>query len=105
MMDSMSTVPRLGPADEVIEDITAAGPIGPSRLLFDKYQAIGKLGQGGMGAIWLVRHLELQCLRVLKTIVSGLAIHPEAQERFCREARIMAAISTHPNAVVVHDAR
>ena len=72
--------------------------------MFGRYLVEKKLGEGGMGSVWLVRHLELDAHRALKLIVSSHSFDPEAQARFRREARVMAKLS-HPNAVVVHDAR
>ena len=80
------------------------GEIEPGRILFNRYRVEKKLGEGGMGTVWLVRHLELDALRALKLIVSGIAFDPQARARFKREARVMARLS-HPNAVAVHDAR
>ena len=76
----------------------------PGQTLFGRYRVEKMIGEGGMGSVWLVRHLELDALRALKLIVANNAFNPEAQARFRREARVMARLS-HPNAVVVHDAR
>jgi serine/threonine protein kinase len=56
-----------------------------------------------MGEVWLVRHRELDVERALKLIVAKIALDPDVQARFRREARALARFS-HPNAVVVHDA-
>jgi serine/threonine-protein kinase len=77
-------------------------PPRPGDVLFDRYRVERMLGAGGMGSVWLVRHLGLDAPRALKLIFSGVAFVPEAQARFRREARAMARLS-HPNAVVVHD--
>lgn len=76
----------------------------PGQIAFEKYEVVRKIAEGGMGAVWLVRHLELECERALKTITSRFADTPDLRARFQREARVMASFS-HPNAVVVHDAR
>jgi hypothetical protein len=80
-------------------DVTLA----PGRLLFGKYLLLHKLGEGGMGEVWLVRHHDLDVERALKTIVASVAFNSEARARFRREAWVMARFS-HPNAVAVHDA-
>src|SRR4051794_28280053 len=80
------------------------GQIRPGTILFGRYLVVSKLGEGGMGSVWLVRHKELNSFRALKLIVSGFAFDPQALARFRREARVMARLS-HPNAVVVHAAR
>ena len=45
-----------------------------------------------MGTVWLVRHLELDAVRALKLIVSGIAFDPQARARFRREAQVMARL-------------
>ncbi len=79
-------------------------PIASGQILFGRYQVLSKLGEGGMGTVFLVRHLELNCERALKFISSGIAFDSQIRERFGREARAMASFS-HENVVVVHDAR
>jgi serine/threonine-protein kinase len=76
----------------------------PGQVLFDRYLVERKLGEGGMGTVWLVRHLDLDAERALKLIVSGIARDPQARARFKREARILDRLN-HPNAVRVYDAR
>src|SRR3954447_19651093 len=80
------------------------GQIRPGTIRFGRYLVVSKLGEGGMGSVWLVRHKELASLRALKLIHSGFAIDSQARARFRREARVMARLS-HPNAVIVHAAR
>jgi len=83
---------------------TVVGQLEPGQVVFDKYLVLRLLGQGGMGTVWLVKHLELDVERALKMIVSGVAADAEFRARFKLEARVMALFS-HPNAVSVHDAR
>ena len=95
------------PLDEASVEIDAIGKRGqpePGHVLFGRYLVERQLGEGGMGTVWLVRHLELDAPRALKLIVSGIAFDPQARARFEREARVMARLS-HPHAVAVHDAR
>ena len=80
------------------------GPPRVGKVFFGRYQVERQIGEGGMGTVWLVRHLELEALRALKLIVSGNAFEPQMRARFRREAAAMARLS-HPNAVVIHDAR
>ncbi|MBV8556342.1 MAG: SUMF1/EgtB/PvdO family nonheme iron enzyme [Planctomycetaceae bacterium] len=90
-----------------VEPIDAMGVLGQPELgavLFGRYLVEKKLGEGGMGTVWLVRHLELDAPRALKLIVSGIAFDPLARARFKREARVMARLA-HAHAVAVHDAR
>ena len=67
-----------------------------------KYEILGKLREGGMGAIYKVRHRLLDEVRVVKVIRSSQAEAGEAADRFLREAR--AAIKLrHPNVAMLHD--
>jgi len=91
--------PGYGPSTELM----ALYPV-PGQVLFGRYKVLRKLGDGGMGEVWLVCHVELDSQRALKFILPRFSIHDNVRVRFGREARVMAKF-THPNIVVVHDAR
>lgn len=55
-----------------------------------------------MGEVYLVRHLHLQELRVVKILRQELVTDPEAQKRFLREARLATQIK-HPNVAILYD--
>ncbi len=61
-----------------------------------------KLGQGGMGAVYLAHHPGLNRSVAIKILPGDLASNPEFKERFFREARLAARLE-HPNVVQVHD--
>jgi predicted Ser/Thr protein kinase len=61
-----------------------------------------KLGQGGMGAVYLAHHPGLNKAVAIKVLPGDLASNPEFKERFFREARLAARLE-HPNVVQVHD--
>jgi len=61
-----------------------------------------KLGQGGMGAVYLAHHPGLNKAIAIKVLPGDLANNPEFRERFIREARLAARLE-HPNVVQVHD--
>jgi len=87
------------------ETLDSSGNLQPGQIAFTRYLVDSLLGKGGMGSVWLVRHLELDQQRALKLIVAGLATDSQARTRFQREAKILARISEHRHAVTVHDAR
>ena len=65
-----------------------------------KYEIIGLIGRGGMGVVYQARDNALGRLVALKVVTSDLALDHEADIRFLREARSVAALQ-HPNIVVV----
>ncbi len=67
-----------------------------------KYEVLEKMGEGGMGSIYKVRHLLLEEVRVIKTIRAHLKDQDEHQKRFLREAR-MATQLRHPGIAQTHD--
>lgn len=62
-----------------------------------------RLGQGGMGQVWLARHERLGREVALKLLRPQVVMDKEFSERFLRESRAMAAVS-HPNVVGILDA-
>ncbi|MEM7585981.1 MAG: serine/threonine-protein kinase [Acidobacteriota bacterium] len=68
----------------------------------DKYDVLHKLGEGGMGAVYKVRHRLLDELRVIKVIQPQHAQRSSLQERFQREAQAAIRLR-HPNVAQVHD--
>ena len=60
------------------------------------------LGRGGMGSVWTAIHLGLDIPCAVKFIEGEMAGHPEAQERFKREAKAAAALRS-PHVVQILD--
>ncbi len=67
-----------------------------------RYNLLLKLGQGGMGAVFLARQKTLRRFCAIKVISPQFAQDQDAAERFLREARATASL-THPNLVSVFD--
>ena len=69
----------------------------------DRYVIVKKLGQGGMGSVYLVRHETLGVFRAAKVLSSELyARGGEFVKRFVQEAKLACSIS-NPNIVNVLD--
>ncbi len=67
------------------------------------FRLMKKLGQGGMGEVYLANQVSLDRLVALKILSKEMAKKAGFVERFVREARAMAKID-HPNAVKVYAA-
>lgn len=72
------------------------------RPLEGKYEILRKLGEGGMGDIYLVRHKLLEELRVVKVMQPQLREATAFRERFLREARTAIQLR-HPNLAQLYD--
>jgi len=71
-------------------------------VLGARYQVKGRLGEGGMGAVYRVEHVTLGKPFAVKVLRSELARDPELSERFIREAQAMARIN-NPHVIQVTD--
>lgn len=72
------------------------------RVLDGKYKVESFIAQGGMGAVYLARHILLGDRVVIKTLRSEMRDNSELIRRFQREGRAARSFS-HPNAVTVYD--
>jgi predicted Ser/Thr protein kinase len=73
-----------------------------SSLIGGRYQILTRIGQGGMGKVYKVKHAHLSRTFALKIISNQVAETDEARELFYREARFASAMS-HPNITSVVD--
>jgi serine/threonine protein kinase len=67
-----------------------------------KYEVLAKLSEGGMGAVYKVRHTLLDEIRVVKVILPHLGHTAELSDRFLREARAASRLR-HPNIAQILD--
>jgi tetratricopeptide (TPR) repeat protein/predicted Ser/Thr protein kinase len=74
----------------------------PGALFGGRYEIIGVLGQGGMGAVYKARDRELDRLIALKVIRPELANDPAILQRFKQEL-ILSRNITHKNVVRIYD--
>jgi len=71
-------------------------------VLAESYEVQGRIGAGGMSAVYAARHLRLDRRVAVKVLSPELRHHPEAVERFAREARICASLGS-PHIAMVFD--
>jgi serine/threonine protein kinase len=77
-------------------------PAIPHRRIEGKYEILQKIREGGMGAIYKVRHRLLDEVRVIKLMRPHLGEDPEFKARFIREARVAIKLR-HPNVAHLYD--
>jgi serine/threonine protein kinase len=75
----------------------------PPGTLLGAYRIERRLGEGGMGVVYLAEHLRLSRMVALKVLGGRLAEDREFRTRFERESRLAASLD-HPNIVPVYDA-
>lgn len=66
------------------------------------YRLLSVLGTGGMATVYLARRSDRSELVALKVLHRGFLLDPKLQERFHREASVMARLA-HPGIVQVYD--
>ncbi len=71
-------------------------------VIQERYRVEKKLGQGGMGAVYLAEHILIQKKVAIKCLHAGLASNADVVRRFHNEAVAATAIG-HPNIVDVTD--
>lgn len=73
----------------------------PGTILLGKYRVEKVLGQGSMGVVVAATHLGLGQRVAMKFMLPGKGTSPERQERFLREARIAARLTSPHTAKVL----
>ena len=71
-------------------------------VIAGKYRLERPLSRGGMGSVWVARHLDLGMPVAVKLMDPLTAARPEWRQRFAREAKAAGAIQS-PHVVKVHD--
>src|SRR5437899_5707206 len=83
-------------------EAAAKGQLEPGSVLGERYEILQLLGQGGMGAVYKARDVELERTVAVKLIRPDLASHPEILRRFKQEL-ILAREVTHRNVIRIYD--
>jgi TolB-like protein len=76
--------------------------LAPGAKVADRYEIEALLGEGGMGAVYRARDLELDEVIALKTLRAEISSDPSAVERFRREVKLARKV-THPNVARTFD--
>ena len=70
--------------------------------LLPNYEIVALIDRGGMGAVYKAVQLNLDRTVAIKLLPMEVAVDPEFETRFSREARTMAKLE-HPNIVRIYD--
>src|SRR6266702_5198880 len=70
--------------------------------LADRYHIMKKLGEGGMGQVYLAEHVKMGRRSAIKVMNPSMVHDPDAVSRFNREAANASRI-THPNVCAIYD--
>src|SRR5690242_14272010 len=65
------------------------------------YRITGKLGEGGMGAVYRATDTKLNREVAIKIVPESLADSPDEFARFTREAQVLASLN-HPNISAIY---
>lgn len=86
------------------DSVSNSAPPDPliGRVLDDRYEIVGIIGEGGMGTVYRARRVALGDEVAVKILHQKFVKDAAAVERFRREARAAARLH-HPNIVGIHD--
>ncbi|HEY8038801.1 MAG TPA: bifunctional serine/threonine-protein kinase/formylglycine-generating enzyme family protein [Polyangiaceae bacterium] len=81
---------------------TSGGSVEPGTVVAGRYRIERVLGEGGMGIVWAVVHVDTGARFALKTLKTRVGSRTDVRRRLLREARAIGAVH-HPNLVRVLD--
>ncbi|MHB1313756.1 MAG: serine/threonine-protein kinase, partial [Gemmatimonadaceae bacterium] len=93
---------RFCPRDGTALRATAAGSDLMGTVVADRYHILKKLGEGGMGQVYLAEHVKMGRKSALKVMNPGMNQDADAIARFNREAANASRLN-HPNICAIYD--
>ena len=69
-----------------------------TRRLIEGYELVKRLGEGGMGGVYLARHLATDTMYAVKVLRKSLSRSRDYLDRFMQEAKLASALD-HPHIV------
>ena len=86
---------------QTLRPATPAGDL-VGQVVADRYHVTKKLGEGGMGQVYLAEHVKMGRRSAIKVMNPAMVHDPDAIARFNREASNASRI-THPNVCAIYD--
>ncbi len=71
-------------------------------IIADRYRIISRIGEGGMGQVYLAEHIKMKRMSAIKVMRAALVDDAESLLRFTREAENASKLS-HPNVASIFD--
>jgi len=96
--DDVKFCPRDG---QTLRSATPAADL-VGQVVADRYHVMKKLGEGGMGQVYLAEHVKMGRRSAIKVMNPSMVHDPDAIARFNREASSASRIS-HPNVCAIYD--
>ncbi len=93
---------RFCPRDGTALRSQSAGGDLVGTVIADRYHVIKKLGEGGMGSVYLAEHVKMGRKSAIKVMNPGMSKDHDEIERFNREAS-NASRMNHPNICAIYD--
>ncbi|MBY0549881.1 MAG: serine/threonine protein kinase [Candidatus Obscuribacterales bacterium] len=92
---------HLKPPDPLTDPLLLQAPL-PTEEFADRYEILSRVGQGGMGMVYKVKHRQKKEFEALKVLHSHLLTDLESKRRFEQEASSCKGLS-HRNVLAVHE--
>lgn len=94
---------QAGPIIELGEESASSKSYLPAKtILAERWEVTDFLGEGGMSAVYKMRHLAMGRIAAAKVLHPHLSFNDKHLQRFQREAQAASAMS-HPNVISIYD--
>ena len=88
-------------AGEIADQLAEVDELEPG-LVFDHYKIVSKIGEGGIGKVYLAQDTHLKRSVAIKLLSALATLDPDQVTRFIQEARL-ASLLNHPNILTIYE--